>query len=183
MRFFTRFSPLPSLVACAAILVAGCHASGDGTGSAPPESDPCPATLGAVTEGAPCNGARSTAARICCYVDGTDGGSDGGSDANARVSVACGAAGSGATVAYCAGGTNPDGGGPATWDLQTPGDAGSPDTGAADTGTPDTAADAADAADASETSDAADASDASETTDAADDAADAAEVADADDAG
>jgi hypothetical protein len=178
MRFFKLFAPLPSLVACAAMLVAGCHASGDGTGTAPPESDPCP-SFSAVKEGAPCNGATSNAPRICCYVD-VDGGAG----------IACGAAGSGATVAYCAGGLNPDGGA-ATWDLQVPGDAGTPDTGADASDAADAAetSDASDAADAADASDAADAADASETSDAADasetsDAADdASEAGDADDAG
>jgi hypothetical protein len=185
MRFRTHIAPFLSLVACAAILAAGCHATGDGIGSAPPESDPCPPTLASVTEGAPCNGSASTAPRVCCYVDAPDGGADAGGDAGAgaRVNVACGAAGTGATVAYCAGGASADGG-PATWDLQIAGDAGVSDTGA-DAGDAADASETGDAADASETGDAADASETSDAADASEtsDAADASDVADADEAG
>ncbi len=164
---FALRAPRRSLAALAVLLVAACHAGGDGIGTAPAEGDPCPAKLPSV--GAACDGPTSTSPRICCYLDGAAVGETG----------ACGGGSDRETVAYCPGGTT------GTWTVESPGDAAVVDSGAdADASDASDASDAApsDAADASDASDAApsDAADASDA--AASDAADAGVAVDASDA-
>lgn len=153
-------------------IVVGCTLGSGGTGSAPPETDDCPAKLSDIKSGGDCNGANSSAPRVCCYVNGLAAGETG----------LCGGGTANETIAYCQGGAD------AGWIVETVGDAGITPSDAADAG--ETAADASDAADASETASetATDAADASETasetaTDASDASESATDASDADEAG
>lgn len=172
MRVRSLLVPTLAFAAAAAAII-GCHFGSGGDGSAPPPTDPCPATLAdlqaAQTAGASCNGPTSSAPRVCCYLGA----------ASTTPAIACGdvttdGAPTTETVAYCPGGYDPETGKPQTWTVETTVIGGAIEAG--------TDADAADASDASDTAPEADAADANDAADAEADAADASDAADANDA-